>query len=105
MVAPLIQYFCQTVMVHFGHLAAQCRSFELVCKVIDLLQAIKRGRVSPVREAARLLREAIIEHFTAYQAAYGSDAVKSKHHKAMHLWLQLLRDGFSYGQSAPREGP
>ena len=94
MVAPLIQYFCQTVLVLFAHLEAQRHSFELVCKVIDLLQAIKRGRVSPVRKAARLLREAVIEHFTAYQAAYGSDAVKSKHHKAMHLWLQLLRDLF-----------
>ena len=77
-----------------AHLEAQRHSFELVCKVIDLLQAIKRGRVSPVRKAARLLREAVIEHFTAYQAAYGSDAVKPKHHKAMHLWLQLLRDLF-----------
>ena len=94
MVAPLIQYFCQTVMVNFGHLAAQSRSFELVCKVIDLLQAIKRGRVSPVEKAARLLKEAVVEHFTAYQAAYGAEAVKPKHHKAMHLWRQLLRDLF-----------
>ena len=92
--APLIQYFCQTVMVSFGHLAAQSRSFELVCKVIDLLQAIKRGRVSPVERAARLLNEGVVEHNTAYQTAYGAGSVKPKHHKAFHLWKQLLRDGF-----------
>ena len=97
MVAPLVLYFCQTVLANDkfgGYFADAIESFEKLCYVIDLFQAIKKGRVKgSVEDISAKLRTAILEHLRASQKAFGVDGWRPKHHKAMHLWRQFLRLG------------
>lgn len=55
-------------------------SFVKICRVLDLLQSLKRGQTK-----ASTLHEAVVEHLKAYQKAYGTDRWLPKHHYALHL--------------------
>ena len=57
--------------------------------VIDLLQGCKvTGAVDPHK-----LRIAIVAHINLYKVAYGEDAIRFKHHCAIHLPDMLERWG------------
>lgn len=67
--------------------SGQCRgiedhidSFVKICRVLDLLQSLKRGHTK-----ASTLHEAVAGHLTAYQKAYGTERWLPKHHYSLHL--------------------
>ena len=55
-------------------------SFVKICRVLDLLQSLKRGQTR-----ATTLHEAVVEHLKSYQKAYGTDRWLPKHHYSLHL--------------------
>ena len=63
-------------------------SFRSLCKVLEMLQFVNEGFVSPDE-----LRRAIVSHLECYQRAYAYLSWTYKFHAALHLWLQLLRRG------------
>ena len=63
-------------------------SFICLCQVLDLLQQTSTGSVPPEN-----LRRAIKLHLDTYQTAYPDGSFLPKHHLAMHLSMQLQRNG------------
>ena len=71
-----------------GHIA----SMVAVLKVVEVLQAVKRQKVSPEQ-----LQDRILEHMRLFLAAYGEEAVRPKHHFALHLPAIFRRIGTLIG--------
>ena len=65
------------------------KSMIAVLTVVMMLQAVKTGVISSDE-----LFVAIVAHLTLYTEAYGDDAVRPKHHYALHLPDMLRKFGF-----------
>ena len=85
---PLVRYFLEKV-VERGALCAERESFEALCYVLDLMQQLKRF---PSNGVARELASALARHMDSHKRAYGTSNIKPKHHQAMHIPAQVLRD-------------
>ena len=83
LVPILLRYFQHVVLPRGRHLNA-CRSLMACLRVVMILQACKCGAVTP-----DVLQDAITTHMQLFIIAYGSDAVKPKHHYALHLPAML----------------
>ena len=69
------------------HVEPLVASMVAVFRAIDLLQGCKTtGAVDPA-----IFRHVITEHLRLYKVAYGEDAIRFKHHCAIHLPEQLRR--------------
>lgn len=79
----LVAIFVQT-MLPANTCALQVTSFLALCDVMDLLVAIKSGKVDHA-----LLRACILKHLRAFKIAYGDHGWLPKHHLAIHLADQL----------------
>ena len=85
--APILRRFLLYVVVPLGQNAQHVASMLAALDVVDILQACKhRGCVNPMD-----LYNAITRHFQLFIAAYGANAVRPKHHYALHLPLMLQR--------------
>jgi hypothetical protein len=90
MIAPVVLHFLDTVASRVtGELRAHIESFRKLCRVIDLIQAAKQGRVPDYG----VIDVAIREGFVDYVDLYGNDDVIPKHHLQTHLTRQFIRDG------------
>ena len=87
-VAPVLARYFQYVGLPRGEQLPCIKSMLAALWVVELLQAVKRGFVTPV-----LLRAAIETHFGCFLAAYGEDMVRPKHHYIRHLPDILHRHG------------
>ena len=87
LVPVLLRYF-EHVVLPRGRLLGHARSMIAVLRVIVLLQAIRSCCVTP-----EVLAAAIVTHLIAYSDAYGANAMRPKHHYALHLPDMLRRFG------------
>ena len=69
-------------------LEREISSFLAVCDVLDLLQTVSRGSVSP-----EALQRSIWKHLRSYQLAYGTAGWLPKHHASVHLPAMLEAHG------------
>ena len=56
------------------------RSYMDLCRVLDVLQDLKRGTTP-----AAVLQDVILRHLRSFQNAYGVDRWRPKHHYTLHL--------------------
>ena len=89
---PVLARYVSKVCVPRGHDMAMVESMLAVLRVVEILQAVRRGVID-----AESLRTAIVGHVRLYIEAYGDDAVRPKHHYVMHLPDALLRFGTLIG--------
>ena len=87
LIIPVLRYFAVTVLLPTGLMREEIQSLLAMCKVVDELQALKRGKGS-----ADAVEAAVSEHLRAFGIAY-CDEFKPKHHFAIHLASQIRRDG------------
>ncbi len=85
---PVVAKFLRDV-VGAGKCPEHVKSFLLLCDLVDLLQIVNTGFVTPAR-----LEAAILAHARAHIAAYGTQKWVPKHHYIMHLPKQLQHHGF-----------
>lgn len=71
------------------HLKLCCKSFYALCDVLRILTCLGKYDIS-----GKQLHSAIHEHFSRYQAVYGVETVRPKHHMATHLGQMLRAKGF-----------
>jgi len=83
-IAPVLRRYLSNVVARRGQCMQYVSSMQAVLDVVDLLQAAKTGALQPV-----VLFQAITKHFELFKAAYGDNAVRPKHHYALHLPLML----------------
>lgn len=89
-VYPIIRHFLEVRVLPSGAAVGAVQSWMALCKVLDLLVEVKhRFTADKVRKLAR----AISQHLDLFTAVHGASQVKPKHHMAMHIPMQLLRDG------------
>jgi len=91
--APVIKRFLESVVMpslrEADNLKVYVESMIAVLDVIDLLQGCKiKGSVTPQE-----LMDAIKKHLDLFKRAYGEDAMRPKHHYALHLPDILHRFG------------
>lgn len=87
--APILHRYFTRVVQERGQCMPYVLSFIAVIEVLLLLQAIQAGCVD-----SSVLGVAILKHLQLYQAAYGEEKVRPKHHYALHLPDMLSRFGF-----------
>ena len=87
LVPVLLCYFIRVVQPR-GDCADVVDSFIKVLMVIEALQCVKRGLVTP-----SILQQLIHSHLQAFMKAYGGKYVRRKHHYVLHLPDMLLRFG------------
>ena len=87
-IAPVLARYFRYIGLPRGEHLPQLTSMVAVLAVLELLQAVKRGFVTPA-----MLRDAIQAHFIAFVVAYGADAVRPKHHYVRHFPDILARVG------------
>ena len=75
-----------------AELQQACRSYYLLCNVIDLLVSLARGKIVQAGQ----LHAAIHSHLVAFQSVYGLLLWIPKHHLALHLPWQLQHHGTLY---------
>jgi hypothetical protein len=85
---PVLQLYFDEVLRPLGVCSAVVDSFLSLCSVLDMLQDVNEGRVTPDE-----LRAAIQSHLTKYQRAYNEVGWVYKHHASLHLWEQLEKCG------------
>jgi hypothetical protein len=85
---PVLQLYFAEVLLPTGVCSAVINSFLSLCNVLDMLQDVNEGKVTPIE-----LRAAITSHLTKYKLAYGDIGWVYKHHASMHLWEQLEKCG------------
>ena len=91
--APVLaSYLKRVVAVRDGSMDLYVSSMLAVLMVVEALQAVKCRNVSPA-----CLKLRILDHLRRYVAAYGADAVRPKHHYALHLPEMLARHGTLVG--------
>ena len=87
---PIVRHWVSTVVEPGGVAAAQVRSVLALFDVLDLMDVLK---FNFSYAAARELQPAVERHLAMFVEAYGEESVKPKHHMALHIAPQLLRDG------------
>lgn len=86
---PLLRHLVSTALADRIELDKEKKSFEAMCKCVDLLSQLKLGAT---RDTDALLA-ATQQFMQLHKLAYGSDHVRPKHHYAFHLPGQIQRDG------------
>ena len=80
-VTPLIRYYVDMKIARRADMSAQVASFRAAHDVLCATMSSKaRGDVAPTD-----IDEKAVSHLDKFQAAYGIDHMKSKHHSEMHL--------------------
>ena len=80
-VMPLVRYFVDSVIARDGSRNREVESFRSAHDLLSLTMESKaRGNVEPDR-----LDRAGSRHLEAFKGAYGTDALKPKHHADMHI--------------------
>ena len=69
-------------------------SFYSICEVADVLQQAKFQHFKCRKTMAKLIKDLVGKYLKVRKAIYGTKGIRPKHHKLMHLWKQLLDDGF-----------
>ena len=91
--APMLSRFIRRVVqpqIDGSYLEPYVASMLAAFNVVYLLQSAKiENYLQPNN-----LRRAIEYHLDTFKAAYGADAIRSKHHYALHLPSQLATFGF-----------
>ena len=87
-VSPVLLRFLMAVCEPRGELMPFVASMTAVLKVLEVLQATKKGVVLPEH-----LRDVIETHFGKFLDAYGPDKIKPKHHYNRHLPALLASFG------------
>lgn len=72
---------------------AELQSFNAACKVLDTMLLIKR-RVLTCADGSRILTELLQKLMRLHIAAYGTGAIKPKHHWMMDVAWQLSKTDF-----------
>ncbi len=88
---PLIRYFLETMSMPRGLIPAEAASFLAVCRVLDLMDTIKKFGVGD--RFPRELKQEVARSLRLHVAAYGCDWVKPKHHYMIHMPRQVEEDG------------
>ena len=83
-VTPVLLLYLTRVSLVRDECTLFVQSMIAVLVVVELLQAVKRGVVSPDQ-----LHDAIEKHLQLFLSAYGADLVRPKHHYALHLTRML----------------
>ena len=89
---PLVRHFAELYYEKKDPDNVYFRSLQLACNFVD---NICKAKYSTKMDEAALTRMGS-QHFAAFQKAYGSDAVKPKHHYALHLPSQIVRNQAVY---------
>ena len=74
-----------------GLIPAETASFLAVCRVLDLMDTIKKSGVGD--RILRELKQEVARNLRLHVAAYGCDWVKPKHHYMIHMPRQVEEDG------------
>jgi hypothetical protein len=82
--APVVSFYMTNVAVPHGVHLAVVHSLIAGFDALSVLQTVRHGCVTP-----ETLRGVITKHLNLFQAAYGEDATRPKHHYASHLWAML----------------
>ncbi len=89
---PLVRHFAQTEVARNG-MEDPLDSLMVLCEILDLLKAASRQPTAEqMEQIANDMEFAISVHHQAFLLAYGSDAIRPKHHQLMHLPSQLKAD-------------
>ena len=91
-VYPLIRRFAELNDCEELHDASI--SFYSICEVADVLQQAKFQHFKCKKTMAKLIKDLVGKYLKVRKAIYGTKGIRPKHHKLMHLWKQLLDDGF-----------
>ena len=91
LVLPLVRQLVETVVAPTGRIALELASFRAMHNCVLMLQGMKFSG-SVTEDGCRRLQAAQRNHLAAFILAYGAQEVKPKHHFALHLPAQLLRD-------------
>lgn len=87
--APILHRYFTRVVAPRGEHMENVKSIIAVLTVVTMLISVRSGTIGPDE-----LFAAITEHLQLYVACYGADAVRPKHHYALHLPSMLARHGF-----------
>ena len=74
-----------------GLIPAETASFLAVCRVLDLMDTIKKFGIGD--RILRELKQEVARSLRLHVAAYGCDWVKPKHHYMIHMPRQVEEDG------------
>ena len=85
---PLLRYFVHQVVAPSGHVAAQRASLLAFFRIMDLLQAAKRGE-GVSAELDNSISDAMRRHLDCY----GDENIRPKHHYMFHMGVQPSADG------------
>ena len=77
--------FIMCLAIGDGVCTAELQSLILLLDVVELLNSVRRGIVTP-----EMLEAAIMDHLAAFQRAYEIWRFRPKHHYAIHLPMMLL---------------
>ena len=88
-VYPLVRHFLE-VVVPSDMIPLQRASFLACCRVVDLMQAVKRDGPGTRMPALRI---AIADSFRKHVAAYSSEFLRPKNHYQWHMCDQAEADG------------
>ena len=89
-ILPLLRRFVEVAVAPTGQLHKEVASFLCMCRVVDLMQAVKRDCSE---SNVRLLNAEVDSAFRLHVEAYGCGLVKPKHHYMLHLTKQAESDG------------
>ena len=77
--------FIMCLAIGDGVCNAELNSLILLLDVVELLNSVRRGIVTP-----EMLEAAIMDHLAAFQRAYEIWRFRPKHHYAIHLPMMLF---------------
>lgn len=87
----LLRHFAETVAAQIAALSRELASFVAVCDAVAAIMKIKTGMLHPVH-GSRQLTSACEQHLAYHIVAYGSGAIKPKHHWQLDMARQVARD-------------
>ena len=80
----LVRHFVEARVPRDPRIADVIYNFELACKAVDIVLAVKRRR-TPAREGGRLLQATLEQHLQNHVKLNGNDKVKPKNHWAFDI--------------------
>lgn len=86
--APVLRRYLSRVTLRSGNQLAHVESMIAALETLELLMSVNRDAVSP-----ETLHASIHKHVVLFKAAYTDDAMRPKHHYAMHLPCMLRKHG------------
>ena len=91
-VYSLTRHACEVCFGGIPNVEAKRQSFEALCRVLDAILDMKRGRADNWQFASKRLFQLQMQHMTLHKAAYGTSLIIPKHHAAFHLGPQFSKD-------------